>query len=53
MSCMNDWLIKIISSKVKIEDLDNLIDPKDKLTSKIFMKKTDALVSDHESKFML
>lgn len=46
MSCMNEWLIKTISKKVKIEELDELDDKKDKLTSKIYMKKTDQLVSE-------
>lgn len=41
MSCLNDSLIRQISDKVPMEKLDKLPDKRDKLTSKIFQKKTE------------
>ena len=41
MSCINDKLLRIISSKILPEDLDVIIDKKDKLMSKLFMRKLD------------
>jgi hypothetical protein len=39
MNCLNANLIKRIANKVTIDKLDNLLDKRDKLTSKLFMKK--------------
>jgi hypothetical protein len=41
MSCLSSNLVKRIAAKVKIEELDNLKDRKDKLTSKLYMKKLE------------
>ena len=39
MNCLNQNLIKRIANQVTIERLDDLVDKRDKLTSKLFMKK--------------
>lgn len=39
MNCLSNNLIKRISDSVTIERLDDLVDKRDKLTSKLFMKK--------------
>jgi len=36
MSCLNNTLISKISQEVQLEDLDELYDRKDKLTSRLF-----------------
>ena len=36
MNCLNSNLIKRISQEVNIDKLDNLLDKRDKLTSKLF-----------------
>jgi len=43
MNCLNSNLIKKISQAVTIEELIHLKDRKDKLTSKIYMKKLEEL----------
>jgi hypothetical protein len=43
MNCLNAKLIKLISDQVTIDELVNLRDRKDKLSSKIYMKKLEAL----------
>ena len=43
MNCMNSSLVKRLAGKVEIESLDSLKDKKDKLKSKIFMKKLEIL----------
>lgn len=43
MSCMNSGLVKCLAGKVEIEVLEKLVDKKDKLKSKIFMKKLEIL----------
>jgi hypothetical protein len=48
MNCLNANLIKKISSIVTIDELINLKDRKDKLTSKIYMKKLEALMEEGE-----
>lgn len=53
MSCINDWLIRILAIKIRLEDLDRMIDKKDKLLSKLFMRKLDFLLQSTESKYML
>lgn len=49
MNCLNANLIKKISNIVTIDELINLKDRKDKLTSKIYMKKLEALMEEGES----
>ena len=49
MNCLNATLIKKISNLVTIDELINLKDRKDKLTSKIYMKKLEALMEEGES----
>jgi hypothetical protein len=41
MNCMNSVLIKKLAALVSVDDLDNLKDKKDKLTSKLYMKKLE------------
>lgn len=36
MSCLNSTLISKIATEVQLEDLDDLYDRKDKLTSRLF-----------------
>ena len=43
MCCMSSGLVKRLAGKVEIEVLDSLHDRKDKLKSKIFMKKLEIL----------
>jgi hypothetical protein len=47
MNCLSSNLIKRISDKVPIDKLDELVDKRDKLTSKLFMKKLQALISSN------
>lgn len=53
MSCINEKLLKILSDQINVNDLDRVDDPKDKLLSKIYMKKVDSLIRDHDNKYML
>lgn len=46
MNCMNSTLIKQLASHVNLEDLDVLKDKKDKLTSKLYMKKLELLFEE-------
>lgn len=46
MNCMNSTLIKKLAAYVTIEELDQLKDKKDKLTSKLYMKKLELLFED-------
>ncbi len=46
MNCLNSVLVKKLADRIKIEDLDTLKDKKDKLTSKLFMKKLELLFED-------
>lgn len=41
MNCMNSALIKKLAALVSVDDLDCLKDKKDKLTSKLYMKKLE------------
>jgi hypothetical protein len=49
MNCLNANLIKKIASVVSIEELVYLKDRRDKLTSKIYMKKVEEMVESAES----
>jgi len=53
MACLNDKLVKILASKIRIIDLDRLVDKKDKLMSKLYMRKLDNLLQATESRYML
>lgn len=53
MKCINEKLVRVIANKIRLEDLDRLIDKKDKLMSKLYMRKLDNLLIATESKFML
>jgi hypothetical protein len=46
MNCLNSTLLKRISRKVKIDDLDGLRDKKDRLQSRLFMKKLEIMIED-------
>ena len=43
MNCMNSQLVKRLAAKVDVEVLESLKDKKDKLRSKLFMKKLELL----------
>jgi hypothetical protein len=49
MNCLNQSLIKRIAQQVTIEKLDELVDKKDKLTSRLFMKKLQSLISSSDA----
>ncbi len=49
MNCMNSALVKRLAGKVEIDVLDSLKDKKDKLKSKIFMKKLEILFQDNQN----
>lgn len=46
MNCMNSALIKKIATHVSIDELDQLKDKKDKLSSKLYMKKLELMFED-------
>ena len=46
MNCMNSNLIKKLSLCVSLDELNNLKDKKDKLTSKLYMKKLELLFEE-------
>jgi hypothetical protein len=46
MSCMSSHLIRAMASKLSIETIDELKERKDKLVSKLFMKKLEILLED-------
>eukprot|EP00347_Sterkiella_histriomuscorum_P014204 403361772 len=46
MNCLNSSLIKKLARAITLHDLDNLKDKKDKLTSKLFMKKLEIIFED-------
>ena len=49
MNCMNSTLIKRLASMVPLEELDQMRDKKDKLTSKLYMKKLELLFEDESN----
>ena len=49
MNCMNSSLIKRLASIIPLEELDLLRDKKDKLTSKLYMKKLELLFEDENN----
>ena len=46
MNCMNSALIKRLAGKLSLYELNMLQDKKDKLTSKLFMKKLEYLFEE-------
>jgi hypothetical protein len=46
MNCLNSALVKKLASAISLEDLNVLKDKKDKLTSKLYMKKLEILFED-------
>jgi hypothetical protein len=46
MNCLNSNLIKKLARNISVEDLESLKDKKDKLQSKLFMKKLELLFED-------
>lgn len=49
MNCLNSALVKRLAEMISIHDLNVLKDKKDKLTSKIYMKKLEILFEDEQS----
>ena len=49
MNCMNSVLIKRLAAKVSLNDLNELQDKKDKLTSKLYMKKLECLFEEEHN----
>ena len=46
MNCMNSNLIKKLAEQVSVEELNVLRDKKDKLSSKLYMKKLELLFEE-------
>jgi len=49
MNCLNSSLIKKLASNISLEELEPLKDKKDKLTSKLFMKKLELVFEDESN----
>lgn len=49
MNCLNGALIKKLAVLVSVEELDNLKDKKDKLMSKLYMKKLEHIFEDEQN----
>lgn len=49
MNCMNSTLVKRLAAKTDVETLDRLHDRKDKLRSKLFMKKLELIFENTEN----
>ena len=49
MNCMNSALIKRLAGKISLYDLNDLVDKKDKLTSKLYMKKLEFLFEEEHN----
>ena len=49
MNCMNNGLIKRLAALVDLKQLAYLVDKKDKLTSKLYMKKLELLFDNSEN----
>ena len=49
MNCMNSALVKRLAGKLSLYELNDLHDKKDKLTSKLFMKKLEYLFEDKQN----
>lgn len=49
MNCMNSALIKRLAGKISLYELNELVDKKDKLTSKLYMKKLEFLFEEEHN----
>lgn len=49
MNCLNSSLIKKLAAVIPLDELDTLRDKRDKLTSKIYMKKLELLFEDESN----
>ena len=49
MNCMNTGLVKRLAGKITLYELNDLQDKKDKLTSKLFMKKLEYLFEEEHN----
>ena len=49
MNCMNSGLVKRLANKLSLSDLNELEDKKDKLTSKLYMKKLEQLFEEENN----
>ena len=49
MNCLNSTLVKRLAERISVEDLTTLKDKKDKLMSKLYMKKLEILFEDEQS----
>ena len=49
MNCLNSTLIKKLAQHISLDDLDSLKDKKDKLTSKVYMKKLELLFEEEQN----
>lgn len=49
MNCLNSSLVKKLASKVDLETLDSMKDKRDKLQSKLFMKKLELVFDKPEN----
>ena len=49
MSCINSQIIREMARKVKLDRLDVLKERKDKLVSRLFMKKLELLLEDEKN----
>ena len=49
MNCLNSALVKRLAENISVDDLNTLKDKKDKLTSKLYMKKLELLFEDEQS----
>jgi len=49
MSCINSQIIRDMSKKIKLDQLDALKERKDKLVSRLFMKKLEILLEKEKN----
>jgi hypothetical protein len=49
MSCINSQIIREMARKIKLDRLDVLKERKDKLVSRLFMKKLELLLEDEKN----
>ena len=49
MNCMNSTLVKRLAGKITLYELNDLRDKKDKLTSKLYMKKLEYLFEEEHN----
>jgi len=49
LSCINDELVDILSELFSTDDIDALVDPKDKLSSRLYRRKVDDLLNSSKN----